>query len=305
MIEIRKKLKLSSAAKAAYGLQVKARLTLPFELRQKSRLRAKLDDSGEDVGLMLPRGEVLRGGDLVVASDGRIIEVKAQPEQVLHVTCSSAEDLARAAYHLGNRHVPVEVGEGYLRITADHVLEGMLNKLGATVESRDAPFEPESGAYGGGGMHAHADEHGHGGRIHEYGEPAHVHGPACGHDHHDHGAHAHAQDGHVHGPACGHDHDHGHDHASQAGHVHGPDCGHDHAPKAAPALAAIPVHVHGPHCNHGDHGHQHGHQQVQEAGVQAQHGHAGHEHAGHVHGPDCGHDHHGHEHDHGKPKSGG
>lgn len=299
MIEIRKKLKLARAARAAYGLQVKGRLTLPFDSRQKSRLRAQLDDSGEEVGLMLPRGEVLRGGDLVVASDGRIIEVAAQPEQVLNVTCDSAEDLARAAYHLGNRHVPVEVGEGYLRIAADHVLEGMLAKLGASVEPLQAPFEPEAGAYGAGGMHQHADVQGHGGRIHEYGEPAHVHGPGCGHDHHghDHDHHDH------HGHAGGHDHGHGeaghaceHDHAGhghgeaghaeaghgEPGHVHGPGCGHDHS-QAQPV--PVQIHVHGPGCTH-DHGHEHacGHD----------HGHAG-EGDGHTgQGHDSGHGKHGH-----------
>jgi len=170
MLEIKAKLK---TARQAYKVQVKGQLRLPFELRQKSRQRATLI-SGEEVALMLPRGELLRGGDLVVASDGRVIEVIAEPEQVLHVRCGDATALAKAAYHLGNRHVPVEVGEGYLRIAADHVLEGMLRGLGATIEEMTAPFEPEAGAYGGG--HHHADEeHAHGARIHEYGEHAHDH----------------------------------------------------------------------------------------------------------------------------------
>lgn len=300
MIEIRKKLKLAPAARAAYGLQVKGSLTLPFDSRQKSRLRAQLDGTGEEVGLMLPRGEVLRGGDLVVASDGRIIEVGAQPEQVLHITCASAEDLARAAYHLGNRHVPVEVGEGYLRIAADHVLQGMLDKLGAQCEAIEAPFEPEAGAYGAGGMHPHADEHGHGGRIHEYGEPAHVHGPGCGHDHGQHGdahaeghghaghacGHDHGAGEHVHGPECGHDHaghapghashDHAaHDHAGHAcGHDHG-DAGHVHGPGCGHAQVEVrPVHVHGPGCSH-DHGHDHedGHGHHGHHGGHGKHGH--------------------------------
>ncbi|MEJ2174004.1 MAG: urease accessory protein UreE [bacterium] len=142
-----------------------ARLVLPFERRQKSRLRAKLD-SGEEVALSLPRGELLRGGDRVVASDGRVVEVVAQPEAVVHVTCADATALARAAYHLGNRHVPVEVGDGYLRIAADHVLEAMLQGLGATLTPIEAPFEPEAGAYGGG--HHHHGEAGGGARIHEF-----------------------------------------------------------------------------------------------------------------------------------------
>jgi urease accessory protein len=206
MLEIKAKLKIP---RGAYRLEVKGQLRLPFDARQKSRLRTQLA-SGEEVALMLPRGDILRGGDLVVASDGRVIEVLADTEQVVHVTCKSPEDLTRAAYHLGNRHVPVQVGDGFLRIAADHVLEEMLKGLGAGLEAMDAPFEPEAGAYGGGHQH-NDDEQGHAGRIHQYGDATHEHGH--GHDHgHDH-AHGHDHShGHVHGPGCGHDHHHGHDH---------------------------------------------------------------------------------------------
>jgi len=159
MLEIKAKLKVP---RAAYKLAVKARLELPFDARQKSRLRTKLA-SGEEVALMLPRGEILRGGDLVTASDGRVIEIVAVAEKLLHVESSS---LARLAYHLGNRHVPVQVGETFLRIAEDHVLEEMLRKLGAKVSHVEAPFEPEAGAYAGGHQH---DEMGHGGKIHEFG----------------------------------------------------------------------------------------------------------------------------------------
>jgi urease accessory protein len=206
MLEIKARLKVP---RGAYRLEVKGKLTLPFDSRQKSRLRTRLA-SGEEVGLMLPRGEILRGGDLVVASDGRVIEVAAEPESVLHITCTSQPDLTRAAYHLGNRHVPVEVGEGFLRIAADHVLEEMLKGLGAALEPMQAPFEPEAGAYGGGHRH-NDDEQGHSGRIHQYGEHQ-------GHDH-DHGhGHGHA---HVHGPECAHDHPHDHDHGQSHDHSHG------------------------------------------------------------------------------------
>jgi len=157
MIEIKAKLKIP---RTAYKLEVKGQLKLPFDSRQKSRLKTKLV-SGEEVGLMLPRGEILRGGDLVTASDGRVIEVLAEPEKLLHI---EADSLPRIAYHLGNRHVPVQVGEGFLRIAADHVLEEMLKKLGAKVREVEAPFEPEAGAYAG-GQHQH-DEMGHGGKIH-------------------------------------------------------------------------------------------------------------------------------------------
>jgi urease accessory protein len=119
-------------------------LILSFEQRQKSRLRAKLE-SGEEVALVLPRGRVLRGGDRVTTTDGRVVEIVDAAEKLLHIEASS---LARIAYHLGNRHVPVQVGEGYLRIAEDHVLEDMLRRLGARVSHVEAPFEPEAGAYG-------------------------------------------------------------------------------------------------------------------------------------------------------------
>jgi len=195
MVEIKSKLKI---ARAAYQVEVKGQLKLPFDSRQKSRLRTKLV-SGEEVALMLPRGEILRGGDLVTASDGRVIEVVAEPEKLLHI--ESAE-LAKVAYHLGNRHVPVQVGKDFLRIAADHVLGEMVKKLGATVKALEAPFEPEAGAYAG-GHHQH-DEMGHGGKIHDH---HHEHGHDHGHDH----KHGHDHD-HVHDEHCGHDHHHGHKH---------------------------------------------------------------------------------------------
>ncbi len=177
MLEIKSKLKIP---RSAYKVEVRGQLKLPFESRQKSRLKTKLV-SGEDVGLMLPRGEILRGGDLVTASDGRVIEIVAEPEKVLHI---ETKDLAKVAYHLGNRHVPVQVGEGFLRIMEDHVLEEMVQKLGAKVSHVEAPFEPEAGAYAG-GHHQH-DEMGHGGKIHDHHheEHEHVHDEHCGHDHH-------------------------------------------------------------------------------------------------------------------------
>lgn len=182
MLEIKSKLKIP---RTAYKLEVRGQLKLPFEARQKSRLKTKLA-SGEEVGLMLPRGEILRGGDLVTASDGRVIEVFAEEESVVHIEAGSAQALAKVAYHLGNRHVPVQVGDGFLRIAEDHVLEEMVRKLGATVARLEAPFEPEAGAYAG-GHHQH-DEMGHGGKIHDHHheEHDHVHDEHCGHDHHQH-----------------------------------------------------------------------------------------------------------------------
>jgi urease accessory protein len=136
------------------------RLVLPFEARCKSRLRATLD-TGEEVGLFLSPGNVLRGGDLVQANDGRIVEVAAADERLLEARCGDALQLARCAYHLGNRHVPVQVGAGWLRFAHDRVLGNMLEGLGAEVVEITAPFEPESGAYGHGG-------HGNAPSIHQY-----------------------------------------------------------------------------------------------------------------------------------------
>jgi urease accessory protein len=119
------------------------RLELSFEFRQRSRLRVRLD-SGEEVGLVLARGRIMRGGDVVKSTDGREIEIVAAKEKLAHL---ESADLARVAYHLGNRHVPVQVGEGFLRIAQDHVLEELARKLGARVSHIEAAFEPEGGAY--------------------------------------------------------------------------------------------------------------------------------------------------------------
>jgi len=144
------------------------RLRLPFDRRQKSRQRATLE-SGEEVAIALARGEVMRGGDLVVGAGGQVIEVVAEREGVMHVECADANALARIAYHLGNRHVPLQVGDGWLRFAADSVLAKMVEGLGGRVSAIEAPFEPEAGAYG--PHHRHDNESGHGGRIHEFGIP--------------------------------------------------------------------------------------------------------------------------------------
>jgi urease accessory protein len=122
-------------------------------------VRAKADN-GELLSLILPRGKVVHDGARVKTLDGREVEIVAAHEKLLHI--ESAE-LARVAYHLGNRHVPLQVGQGFLRIAEDHVLEEMLRKLGARISHVEAPFEPEAGAYG----HRH-DEMGHGGKIHDH-----------------------------------------------------------------------------------------------------------------------------------------
>ena len=112
-------------------------------------------------------GEILRGGDLVLASDGSVIEVVAAPEKVVHVEGATPAELTRAAYHLGNRHVPLQVGEGFLRLAEDHVLEAMLSGLGVRITHLEAPFEPEIGAYSGGHHRHNNDANAGGAKIHD------------------------------------------------------------------------------------------------------------------------------------------
>lgn len=139
--------------------QVDGELILPFELREKSRLRARLAD-GEEVAVFTVRGTVLRDGDLLRGDDGRVVRVSAASEATYRVECATPKDLLRCAFHLGNRHTQAQVGDqagtGFLRIRRDPVLKDMLAGLGASVIEENAPFEPESGAYGGG--HHHGDD---------------------------------------------------------------------------------------------------------------------------------------------------
>jgi urease accessory protein len=174
-----------------------ATVTLDWDLRQKSRFETT-DSLGRSVGVFLPRGTVVRGGDVLIAEDGSLIRVEAAPQSVLRITActahGSAFDLTRAAYHLGNRHVPIELRPDYLQIEPDHVLADMLRAMHLIVNPVDAPFEPESGAYSSHGAHSHAHAHADT-HAHAHPEP-HVHGPGCDHDHdhghaHDHGPHAH------------------------------------------------------------------------------------------------------------------
>ena len=149
---------LKITEKLTTPLTPSASLTLPFEKRQKSRLRVSLDNN-QEAALMLERGSVLRHGELLRAENGLVVEVRAANEEVAVISTEDSFLLARACYHLGNRHVPLQIGEGWLRIQRDHVLEEMVQSLGLFVKHECAPFEPESGAYSGHSNHSHSHPH--------------------------------------------------------------------------------------------------------------------------------------------------
>jgi urease accessory protein len=173
-------------------------VVLDFDGRHRRRM-AMTGTRGLEFLLDLENATVLRGGDALVLDDGRLVEVVAAAEPLLEIRGSDPEHLVRVAWHLGNRHLPTQITARGLRIRRDHVIEAMVRGLGARVIEIEAPFDPEGGAYAGGG-HAHAPE----------GDPHHH----TGHDHsvHDHGDHDHRHDDHRHDEHCDHDH-HGHTHA--------------------------------------------------------------------------------------------
>ena len=133
-------------------------LTLTFEQRVRSRQKVELD-GGEPAGLFLPRGSVLQGGQRIAADSGELVEIRAADEAVSTVSSDDPLLLARACYHLGNRHVALQIEAGFVRYQHDHVLDDMVRGLGLVVESENAPFEPEAGAYDAGG-HSHSHAHG-------------------------------------------------------------------------------------------------------------------------------------------------
>ena len=135
-------------------------LTLPHERRIISRQRVTLDD-GSEAGLFLPRGSSLQHGDVLQGASGELIRVQAASETVSTLRCADPWLLARACYHLGNRHVPLQILPGMIRYQHDHVLDDMLHGLGLQVVVEQAPFEPEAGAYGGGHSHGHSHSHSH------------------------------------------------------------------------------------------------------------------------------------------------
>jgi urease accessory protein len=146
---------LTLNTKIEHSEKIDGELVLPYDQREKSRLRAVLR-SGEEVAVFTVRGTVLRHGDLIRGNDGRVIRIEAAAEATYRVECGSAHQLLRCAFHLGNRHTQAQLGDGFLRIRKDPVLKEMLAGLGATVREEQAAFEPESGAYGGG--HHHGDD---------------------------------------------------------------------------------------------------------------------------------------------------
>ncbi|MBK1612367.1 urease accessory protein UreE [Rubrivivax gelatinosus] len=217
-----------------------ASVELDWDTRQKSRFDA-VDSTGRTLGVFLARGSVVRGADVLVAEDGSLVRVLAAAQPVLVVRAGadgSPFDLTRAAYHLGNRHVALELRHDHLKLEPDHVLAEMLRRLGLDVYEAHEPFEPEAGAYAAGGHEAaHDHAHGHGGCAHGH-EHQPGHEPAQGHEH----AHDHA-----------HEHEHGHAGCSH-GHAHGAGCSHGEAVVAPPA----PKRARSGCGGHGGCGHDHG-----------------------------------------------
>ena len=161
-------------------------IELDWDVRQKSRFDAT-DSLGRPLGVFLPRGTLVRGGDVLLAEDGSMVRVIAAPQAVLRITACASHgspfDLTRAAYHLGNRHVPIELKPDHLKIEPDHVLADMLRAMHLTVDEVLEAFEPEGGAYGSAGGHKHADSHTHAPVTTPASAATHVHGPDCHHDH--------------------------------------------------------------------------------------------------------------------------
>jgi urease accessory protein len=169
-------------------------VVLDFDDRHRRRM-AMTGTRGLEFLLDLETAVALRGGDALVLEDGRLVEVVAAPEPLAEIRCNDPHHLVRVAWHLGNRHLPTQIMAKGLRIRRDHVIEAMVRGLGARVIEIEAPFDPEGGAYAGGG-HGHAPE-------------AHAHHTAHDHGEHDH----HHHDDHHHDEHCEHDHHHGHSHA--------------------------------------------------------------------------------------------
>lgn len=208
------KLMPQGAGLASVLIKRAATVELDWDVRQKSRFDCT-DSAGRQLGVFLQRGMVVRGGDVLVAEDGSLVRVLAAEQPVLRITHCAAHgspyDLIRAAYHLGNRHVPIELKPDHLKIEPDHVLAEMLRAMHLIVNDVTESFEPENGAYSSHGIstpahshtHEHSGEHAHShdqDRTHDHApspvstklrsipiaaahSPVHVHGPDCDHGH--------------------------------------------------------------------------------------------------------------------------
>lgn len=218
-------------------------VVLDFDDRHRRRVSMETV-SGQKFLLDLAEPVALRSGDALQLEDGRLIEVIGAPETLAEVKAENAEHLLRMAWHLGNRHLPVQIAGGKIRFRRDHVIEGMVSVLGGSVRMVQAPFDPEGGAYAQAKRKAHDHEH-------------HA-GCGCGHDH-----------------AHGHDHHHGHHH-------HGEGCcgGHDHAHHAHGEECCGHDHHHGPtdHSQSDEHGHSHGKTDLHNHGACCGGHHHGHKH---------------------------
>ena len=173
-------------------------VVLDFDDRHRRRM-AMTGTRGLEFLLDLENAVALRGGDALVLEDDRLVEVVAAPEPLVEIRCNDPQHLVRVAWHLGNRHLPTQITARGLRIRRDHVIEAMVKGLGARIIEIEAPFDPEGGAYAGGG-HGHAPA----GEAHDH----------AGHDHsHDHGSHHDRDHGRHHDEHGDHDHHHGDSHA--------------------------------------------------------------------------------------------
>lgn len=233
---------------------------LDHQARHRRRI-VMTGEKGTQFLLDLDKASVLDHGDALKLEDGRLVQVEAAPEKLIEVRTSSPLRLLKAAWHLGNRHVPAEITEEAIYFAEDHVLLEMVRGLGASATPVVRPFRPEKGAYEaaeahghGGHEHAGHDDHGHGHHGHDHhGNDHHGHGHH-GHAHHDHG-HSHSDHGHGDACGCGHDHSHDHGHAHSHGHAHGD--AHSHSQAEAHAHSHDHTHEHGEGCGCGHH-HPHG-----------------------------------------------
>lgn len=211
-------------------------VVLDFEDRHRRRITME-GSNGLSFLLDLPEAIALRSGDAAKLEDGRLVEIIGASEPLSEIRAENAEHLLRLAWHLGNRHLAVQIAGNALRIRRDHVITAMVEGLGGKVRAIEAAFDPEGGAY----LQSSHDHHGH--EHHGHGDYGHQHHAGCGHDHsHDH--------------KHGHDHAHDHECSHPEHHVHG----------------AIPGNEPHTHEHHGHH--EHVHEQGEACGCGHQHGHS-------------------------------